>query len=348
MAYVPDVCWEDAKKELVSERGEIRHAAFTLYGYYCKLRNKNDGICFPKIATAARDTGIPKSNVSQLNGFLIDVGWIDINGKEIRPLKGFYEPEEIFQLRLVKLLLNRTNGLLIRTNVLLIRTLFKGTLNQPIKPAHLTSFSADSPSGESASQSADKNFAINLPETETGSSAAKADAEPPKNVRINSNQTDDRKNHPAIQMVHEISGRYPHKDQWDKIIRDIGSDFDIEFFRASWQIWRSFDGKPTNLQGWLFQPNERGKPPEIFGRENPGKTEEPPEKSSAEEVSAVAEDYQDLLMHCPDCFGFGSKAGQVCKHENLLEILERESGAGTIDRDLFERFKSTAGDEENE
>lgn len=71
--------------------------------------------------------------------------------------------------------------------------------------------------------------------------------------------------HPAIKMVQSILRRYPTKDLWDRIIREIGENPDVEFFKSSFEIWRSVNGNPNNLEKWLFIPNQTKKPPEIYG-----------------------------------------------------------------------------------
>ncbi|MBS3915564.1 MAG: hypothetical protein KG003_13800 [Bacteroidetes bacterium] len=287
MAYVPDVCYTDAKFELVSEKGQIKHAALTLYGYYCKCRNRNSGFAFPKGKTIVNDTGIPKSNVSMLRDFLEECGWIEVYPTGvIRPLKGFISDKEILKMRLKRLLTSlpfvliiRTLVLKNRTFVLIIRTLFKGNLNQPFKPAHLTSYSAE----PADAIPAEKHFEIDF--SKIGVSPERAETTPkkinPKNglsPDCAETKPDNRREHPAVKMVREISGRFPHKDQWDQLIKEIGKNPDIEFFRSCWTIWRSFDGKPTNLQGWVFIPNKTGKLPQVFS-ENPVQlTGKPPEK----------------------------------------------------------------------
>lgn len=61
---------------------------------------------------------------------------------------------------------------------------------------------------------------------------------------------DERTDHPAIKAVHEIRGRYPHKDVWDLIIKTLGETPDVEKLRTCWVVWRSKNFAPDNL-GWL-------------------------------------------------------------------------------------------------
>lgn len=280
----------DAQYELVSDSGAFKHAALTLYGYYCVRRNKESGLCFPSLEKTMADTGItPKSNVSMLRAFLKNVAWIEVyESGVIRPLKGFYSDEIRLRIWLKNFLSDRISVLIFRisvlhnrTLVLIFRTLFKGNLNQPIQPAQLTSVSADSLEAKSANAPDD-------PKTDQVEPAGKpttaAPVSPGKPAPRSSagKPADNRSGHPAVRMVKEITGRYPPKDQWDKLIREIRDDPDVEFFRASWEIWRSFDGKPTNLQGWVFEPNRKKVLPEVFKRENGNGHHEPPPATASE------------------------------------------------------------------
>jgi hypothetical protein len=278
MAYHPDEAFMDVKTELVSDDGRIKYAAHYLYGYYCLRRNKETGLCFPSLKRTVQDTGLPKSNVSMLKAFLEEIAWIEVyETGVIRPLKGFYPPEEIFNFRIRKLLLRRETVLIIRTEVLtdrtlvlIIRTLFKGSLNQLLEPASLTSFSADSLSANSATTPTDQKNRNLPPPDKNGlgkpivSNIPPAGKPTPRKASAGK-PADERFKHPSIQMVKEITGRYPPKDQWNKIIREIINP-DIEFFRSSYEIWGSFDGNRTNLDGWLYQPNKKKMLPQSFQR----------------------------------------------------------------------------------
>lgn len=76
---------------------------------------------------------------------------------------------------------------------------------------------------------------------------------------------DPRKDHPAICLVHELTTLWPRKDLWDRIIRELGSDPDKQFFRESYEVWLSVNGNPMNLQKWLLGPNATKQLPEIYG-----------------------------------------------------------------------------------
>jgi len=66
-------------------------------------------------------------------------------------------------------------------------------------------------------------------------------------------ERDPRSDHPAIQMVKRITGRFPSKDLYDRIISEIGTEPNEELFQQSFTNWRSHDYRPTNLSAWLFE-----------------------------------------------------------------------------------------------
>ncbi len=219
----------------------------------------------------ADEMNLSKNRVAEARVGLKKKGWVrDMGDYFIVPVFGFRLVENSTDLveNPTDLVENSTNP-------------FKGItspINQPIKPVQLTSSSAESAKREFASERENKNCLKNSSEKDD-LSFAKADAKS-RNGGGNNKQNglspdraatkpkDQRIRHPAIRMVREISGRFPHKDLWNRVIREIGDNPDTEFFRASWEIWRSFDGKPTNYEKWLFEPNNRGKPPEVFAGTN--------------------------------------------------------------------------------
>jgi hypothetical protein len=81
-------------------------------------------------------------------------------------------------------------------------------------------------------------------------------------------EPDPRKDHPAIKAVLNAMSRYPLKDLWDKIIRELGDNPDPVFIQCCYETWRGVNGSPNNLEKWLFEPNRTGKLPEIFGAQN--------------------------------------------------------------------------------
>lgn len=279
----------DAQYELTSETGAVKHAALSLYGYYCLRRNKQTGLCFPSLERTCADIGItPKSNVSMLKTFLKNVAWIEVfETGVIRPLKGFYSDEERFVIwrknflaDWVSVLIYRICVLQNRTLVLQNRTPYIGSLNQPIEPPNLTSSGADSRNGNSAFPTVEKNGDENFPNQPAGKPTPRPPASrlKPADAASAEKPADERIRHPAVKMVRQITGRYPPKDLWDKIIRELSPAPDVEFFQAAWEVWRSFDGKPTNFEKWLFEPNRKNALPVVFGEKYPQNGGELPTK----------------------------------------------------------------------
>jgi len=272
------------KHELVGENGKIKHAAMTLYGYFCIRRNTKTGFCFPSLKTVHQDTGIPMSNVSQLTDFLESVFWIEKIGKQIRPLKGFYDLEfstdEIGQ----KFLINRNEILLNRNGI-------SNDLNPPLKDINNTN-EQDHLTGEATRVAAPGANKSKKP-AEKPAPRLSASSKKPTNAAPAGKPADNRSKHPAIQMVKTITGRFPPKDNWDKIIREINAK-DVLFFKNSFEIWRSFNGSPQSFDKWLFEPNETKLPPQRFESKNgKGKPFEPG-KDSGELTIEI--DERDLLL----------------------------------------------------
>lgn len=287
MAFVPDMAYDDLKHELISEKGVIKHAAFTLYGYYCRRRNKETGVCFPSLKQSALDTGIPLSNISQLKDFLEEKFWILCDGKLIRPLKGFYSLEFSTEENGKKFLTIRNEFLTIRNEISnKLKSPIKEVLNQQNEPAHLTK-GAGKPARP-------PKVEIDLSAKKKNGLSLHSGVTKPQNGRINSK--DARISHPAVAMVKEISGKYPHKDLWDKIIRELRDNPDTEFFQQSFEIWRSFDGNPMNLDKWLFEPNKSRKLPQRFESKNGSK--KPIDVAKNEDFSdyEIELDERDLLL----------------------------------------------------
>lgn len=105
---------------------------------------------------------------------------------------------------------------------------------------------------------------------------------------------DERQTHPAVQVVYKITKRYPHKDLWDRLIREIGDKPDIEFLTKSFEKWRSFDGNPMSLEKWLFEPYRTRKLPEAFGEKN-GKSKETNWQTVGKSDEEIPEVVEELL-----------------------------------------------------
>lgn len=65
-----------------------------------------------------------------------------------------------------------------------------------------------------------------------------------------SKSRDARLDHPALQAVREVKGRYPTKDVWDLVIKIVGDEPDVGRMRECFVAWRAKNYAPENL-GWL-------------------------------------------------------------------------------------------------
>lgn len=327
MAFIPDECVHDAQYELVSGSGQVKHAAYYLYTYYCRRRNHKSGLCSAKLEATHADTGLPKSNISQLKSFLIENGWIHDYGKNlIRPLKGFYPDEEIFIFRLKQLierpffvLIFRILFLINRNGFLIIRNLFKGNLNQPLQPALLTSEGARTAKRNSPPHTPPDKIFKNQ---SAGKPAPRSSAHQPTNAAPAGKPTDERRFHPAILMVKEITKRFPKKEFWDRMIREIGDKPNVDFFRKSFERWRGVRGHFETYEKWLYEPNRTGKIPEIWGEKFNGNggskppdvpKNEPP--TNAKKSAPVALDERVLKAHLEDLRNEGFSADELAELE---------------------------------
>lgn len=112
----------------------------------------------------------------------------------------------------------------------------------------------------------DSGFLIPEEDLRGGVSAETQPANPqPRKKPAATKPVDERSSHPAIMMVREICQRYPTKDIWDRIIREIGDEPDQVFYTACFEQWRSVNGNPLNFEKWLFEPSKTGMVPEIYG-----------------------------------------------------------------------------------
>jgi hypothetical protein len=91
-----------------------------------------------------------------------------------------------------------------------------------------------------------------------------AEAEADKNIRLtpkgvsatakkprSATPRDDRTDHPSIQAVREIVGRYPDKALWDTFIETLGDTPDTFRLKTCFIEWRKKGWNPTN-NGWAF------------------------------------------------------------------------------------------------
>jgi uncharacterized protein YdaU (DUF1376 family) len=96
----------------------------------------------------------------------------------------------------------------------------------------------------------------------------KEESTPPASRTRTAKPKDPRTEHPAIKAVLEITTRWPLKDLWDRIIREVGDIPDVEFMRSCYERWRGVNGNPQNLERWLFEPYKTRELPKLLGDGN--------------------------------------------------------------------------------
>lgn len=72
-----------------------------------------------------------------------------------------------------------------------------------------------------------------------------------KSKRDKSRAPDPRSKHPAIQLVHGVTGQYPPKASYDLLIARLGETPDGPKFSRVHTTWVTRGNKPTNLEGQL-------------------------------------------------------------------------------------------------
>ena len=244
---------------------EIGAMPFILFQYYLTYQSASDGIR-PSLQTTADDLGLTKSAVCNLKKILLEKEWIKESRGEIFILKSFRKNErsekmnnysekmnDSFRKNESPYIRNEKEYLERNNNTLSVER------EQFINSYQHQQSESSSPLPDSRSEATQTTKAAESKKGFLGETAA-------KNKKIK--PFDERRNHPAIKMIVAITCRYPLKDTWNRIIRELGNNPDSEFFTCTYEIWRSVNGNPNNLEKWLFEPNKTGKPPEIFGREN--------------------------------------------------------------------------------
>jgi hypothetical protein len=83
-------------------------------------------------------------------------------------------------------------------------------------------------------------------------SGAIAPARAPRKPSTPSQPKDERRTHLAVQAVKSVMGRWPRKEVWDRIIREVGDKPDLKKMRECYEVWQSRGHAPDNLDGWLF------------------------------------------------------------------------------------------------
>ena len=123
-------------------------------------------------------------------------------------------------------------------------------------------------------------------------------------------------------MIYEITGRFPNKDLWNRISKEIGDKPNTEFFLKSFVKWRSFSGNPMNYEKWLFEPNATGNIPETYGANGNGNDSgKPPDvpkhdSTATEKPAPIGFDERVLKVHLDDLRNEGLSDDDLNSLEN--------------------------------
>ncbi len=249
---------------------EVSASAFKMFAYFCSRKDNETNICFPSLRTTAKDCGLNYSYSSVMRQELVDKGWIDL-----------------YENRVVKVVIGFGYS---KTTLDIPHEISKTSLENPHTPLDIPN-----------SHIKELTNSINYPHLtrDNADSENPSSANKPVVKRKSSKPSDPRSEHPAIRMVHAITTRYPHKDLWDKIIREIGDNPDTEFFQTSFDVWRSVNGNPLNLAKWLFEPNKTKQLPVVYGsqgdyRNAPNGAGKPPAENlpTPQEVQKINEEFK--------------------------------------------------------
>lgn len=80
-----------------------------------------------------------------------------------------------------------------------------------------------------------------------------------KTKKAKKSTADPRSSHASIRLVHEITGKMPHKDTYDALIRVLGETPKADLLRECWQAWRSRGYRPDNF-AWVLEWYANGGP----------------------------------------------------------------------------------------
>lgn len=296
MADVPDVA--------IVNYWRLTPAEIKVWDFYCARRNKVSGGWECADQWVANEMRMGRSTVTEARNGLESKGWIKI--MYVRDAKYFIAPFFGFVVE------NSTYLDEISTKLVENSTAPLKELPAPLPTQFTEEGTADAappaqPDENSKSQSAGKPAvaAPAIKRKRRRSSAPRPSAkQKPADVRIS---------HPAVQMVKNITKRFPPKDKWDRIIREIGNKRKIgdkpitDFFRESWEEWRGYGGDYNNLNEWLFKPNITGKLPQRFERNGNGNgsgkpldVPKNPIAPATEKRAPVAFDERILKAHLDD------------------------------------------------
>lgn len=88
-----------------------------------------------------------------------------------------------------------------------------------------------------------------IPTPSSSTSTSIASSEKKKELRADK-PPDQRVQHPAIQAVWKVRGKYPLKDLWDMVIEALGGEPDVERMKECYLKWRARGFNSENY-GWL-------------------------------------------------------------------------------------------------
>lgn len=286
-------------------------AEIKLYCYYCKVRNKDTKGWDVDDRFAAEQLRISRNRVYEARKKLESIGWIKIwcskSATEhfIVPFFGFFVENS--------------------TGIHEISTKSVENSTFPLKelpallPAQLTSEGAKPAKRRVAPPAQPDKIFKNQ---SAGKPAPRSSANPPTNAAPAGKPTDERRFHPAVQMVKEITKRFPKKDIWDELIEKLGEKPDTDFFRSSYVRWLSFGGSVMNYDRWIFEPLETGQIPQRFGSNGNGNGSAKPsdvpkfEPPTDAKISApIALDERVLKAHLEDLRTEAFSAGELAELE---------------------------------
>jgi hypothetical protein len=76
-----------------------------------------------------------------------------------------------------------------------------------------------------------------------------------RNAPSSSRQTS---KHPALEAVKQVSGYYPRRNLFKRVIEIVGDTPDISRLQAAYDTWTANGFNPLNLKGWLFDWYQEG------------------------------------------------------------------------------------------
>lgn len=63
---------------------------------------------------------------------------------------------------------------------------------------------------------------------------------------------DKLRSHPSIQAIKQITGYYPRRNLYTRIIQVVGDYPDLDKMKLAYDTWTANGNNPMNIKGWLF------------------------------------------------------------------------------------------------